>query len=572
MADSQSTIIPQQGSGNLPAPPADGAILVGANGQWQAGIDKDPKGNSFQAADEVSTTNVNSEALDLQNVGSTSAVSATYESIIISDSSSGNTVEVSPDGILAGFNLLDQDTIAGIVAGAPTAVDPVAKVSDLNGNGLPPEAIDPELALKCSLAYIETANEASFQIDSTQKQILIGWVQEGNERLSRLSLRRSACVAVQEFGGNLYAATGYGGDPTGGSLKALGLNVELGAGWSDVTVSGPPMLDDGKAYCLVLSGSAGIDASIGYNRNNTSATSALPDNCWAKYSTDGGATWLPLTKDSRNALFEFVLNSTVNHCPQLAYVPRNGIYVPLFDDAVGSWVLRPTSGQGYYLDCEALTADTFHYAYFYEESEGNFLLEASTTGYTTQDARKVKIGEPNKLYVGAIEPITRQPGFQAPIDVMQRRLVDNVYNQSRKTLGKLNPYIALTTMTCPGYNVKWRKWNLNDDWKVDFVLAKQRVVHLVTGGAYGGNIGTTLSFSDDPTPAEDTWPSNDYDKMLINVDYDYSQFYEVNRELSQGYHSAQPYASACGGDATLEFYPNPGYAKHVAAITGHIGD
>ena len=93
MADSQSTMIPQESSGSMPDPPEDGAILVGVDGQWQAGVDKDPKGNSFQAESEVSTTNVNCEALDLQNTESTSAVSATYESIIVSDSGSGNTLE-----------------------------------------------------------------------------------------------------------------------------------------------------------------------------------------------------------------------------------------------------------------------------------------------------------------------------------------------------------------------------------------------------------------------------------------------------------------------------------------------
>jgi hypothetical protein len=345
----------------------------------------------------------------------------------------------------------------------------------------------------------------------------------------------------------------------GASLKVLGA-LSSGSSadvWTRLSTadSNRYRLERGKTYWIVEKGEVGKDYSLSVRRWHTGQGSMFPDGCTSKYTTDGGITWSQCLQNNKPALWNMILNSQADHCPQLGYGRWNGqyIYIP------GSGLISiPESGL--FLDCSALSADTLYYVYAYV-SLGALALEASTTVPVPSEGVEVKSGEATKLYLGMIYPRTIQAGKQGPTDVRDWRTCMNRFNKTRKPLGKLSPYSSYTTQVLKLY---WMPAGTSStDYAITF-LADDDLVRLSPSFfTETGSGGRAMSIAIDGNILEESVGPATQAGYSLNVT-------NVEVKLSRGKHFAAPMEKANAGGHPHRYYYEAADGSHRANLHGEI--
>lgn len=329
--------------------------------------------------------------------------------------------------------------------------------------------LNPQGRLWVPPAYMQTSGDAAVDLLSAAHAAAFRFVPEVDFGLFSVSFYLTAVSITGNCTISLHEDNaGNPGARIGDDLAAVAVgssaDVWLRAVWSSVQVY------RNRTYWLKFTGEAGKNFSLSVRRWNTSIGSMFPDGCRAKQTSDGTG-WTECAQDQKPALLNVVLNSTVNHSPQLLYGRFNGSKIPLHDGA-DAWEPAPIPEAGIILNCEALAANTGFNVFLYD-NEGALTLEAiaDAAAPVMQDGIEVKSGATQRRLVGAMYAIERRPGFQAPIDVSDWRGVDNLYNRQPRKIAKYCPYAADTQETIPGAT-QWRPWQNDTSFRVNFYCVR----------------------------------------------------------------------------------------------------
>jgi hypothetical protein len=252
----------------------------------------------------------------------------------------------------------------------------------------------------------------------------------------------------------------------------------------------------------------------------------FPDGTGTLLSTDGGSSWTPAVQDSKDALWNVIINSQDDHAPQLHLGRLSGssISVP------GSGLLEIPSG-GIALDCSALSRDTPYNVYVYS-SAGTLALEASTTGRTASGGFVVKSGDPAKRFLGMIRPIEALPGKQAPVDVLDRRLV--AYPGMRKPVGKFSPYHQYTWHYIHPDDT-WEKL-MGDDFRIEVLSLGSAQIDLAYEHLSSGPLALTLALDSDSSP----WPRSEWITGGVGGGTRAGGAVRAHGRISRGFHYIVP--------------------------------
>jgi hypothetical protein len=322
-------------------------------------------------------------------------------------------------------------------------------------------------------AYMQTDGEASVQIDSSAKLALFGWCQEIDYAYTSLSIFVLAAPSPGNLVLKIYAAD-FDGLPTGDPM----LDTTIASGSSPGAwirkIFDAVQCYRGRRYLLVVGGSGDMNVSLSCRRWNTQAGSMFPDGCWAKSSEDGGESWSDCTQDDKPALFNFVLASASNHCPQLLYGRHTGKYVPLYDDSAQRWGLYeiPVAGLSFSLAEAESTLSLVVLA-----SDGTLKSYPATEGSRHfQDG--IEMGNVGERLLGLVYPkyLGANTEGRGPIDVMDYRGL--AYPGMRKRLGKLCPYAAATAESAERVANEPDSWNSSDDFTINFVAIANTHIEL----------------------------------------------------------------------------------------------
>lgn len=351
--------------------------------------------------------------------------------------------------------------------------------------------------LAATPAYYQTAGDANFQMNSANKMIAVKLILGEDYKIPAVSVRVNAVVTAGNVNLAIYSHDAANDRP-GAQLQALG-SVASGAsnGWVRKAVDAANQYQTYRniPVWLVGYGSAGADYSLPYRRWNTATGSMFPNSMQkCMTSTDGGTTWTQLTQDSKPAMWNVIVGSQANHCPQLVFGRRKGKYCYL-GSAVG---LKEIPVEGVTLDCSALTADTLYHCYVGWST--TMTLEAVTTEPTMgEEGFKVKTGDAAKRYVGSIVPVAVMSGYSGPVDTLDRRLV--IKPGMEEPIGKLNPYAAATQEL--NIAAGWAKWRNSADFDIKIAGTPGTMITATAAGPYVeayGSCAFALNSGTAPSP------------------------------------------------------------------------
>ena len=183
------------GSGvDLPTGVENGVVAF-VNGQYVCTDAADLKSSSVECTGSVSSSSMTSENLYVQNKEGTAGVTADETGVSIVDHETGAASFVGSDGITAGGQKITTAMVAGIVSGAPTSLDPVAKASQL----LPADLLTPQGRIYTPPGYFHPTGGEDFRMTSSNYRIAIGFRPEIDMQIDAVSVYMST-VASQ---GNL---------------------------------------------------------------------------------------------------------------------------------------------------------------------------------------------------------------------------------------------------------------------------------------------------------------------------------------------------------------------------------
>ena len=207
-------------------------------------------------------------------------------------------------------------------------------------------------------------------------------------------------------------------------------------------------LTDGKKYWIQLMGADSADFSLSINKQNENAHAEFPESMETKLTTTGGNEWTSARISGYPAQLNIILNPTTNTCTHLAYLRKNGQYVPIHDGS-SAWGLLSIPAEGLLLDCEALSPSTRYNVYAYNNS-GDLAIEESTTERARQDGRWVKSGDTTRTWIGAVGVDELQSGYYGPCQVADSMLIENGYQRRHRRIGKEPSYVDTTTASVFG--------------------------------------------------------------------------------------------------------------------------
>jgi|GEM_PF-4381545 len=371
-------------------------------------------------------------------------------------------------------------------------------------------------------AYMQTAGDLAVPLNIAISP-RFEWIQEVDQVFSPFSIYLKTVTTPGDIVVALFEGSGQETLLAGATIASGSSNGV----WKRLTPDTPVQLYRGKRYYLLfMPGGMELDVSFSCNRQNPAQGSGLVLECRSSVTTDQGANWTPLVKDTRPALLNVVLNSTPNHSPQLVYGRSGGKDVALYDGS--KWESREIPEAGISLSCEGLTAETLYNIYLHDNA-GTLSLEASTTRRMVTDGVEVKSEAPSHRYLGLVCPIERQTGLQAPIKVCDWMGVYNVYNRRTTFVGKTPPYAVSTEGSGSDTN-----WVAISDFTAKFITGDQ--CWLASDFSLASVNGTRLTILLDGIALPDvpiSWTARTSDLISVHAEF----------MLSEGCHTVCPAAS-----------------------------
>ncbi len=269
------------------------------------------------------------------------------------------------------------------------------------------------------------------------------------------------------------------------SLGTLSSGAAGSSGWTrlEISESNRYQFQRGKAVWIVERGETSKDYSVSKQRVNTVKGCMFPDEMiCSKESLDGGTNWTVSLKDDRFALWNIILNSAIDHVPQLMYSRFSGKRISL------NGSLHEIPEEAIFLDCSSLDVvgqgDTPYNIFIYENS-GTLTLEASLSAVAHTDGIEHKYGDASHRFVGQMAPQEIQSGVQGPVDAPDMRLVANRYNTPSRTLMKDCPFASNVWFNHSPQSTQ--KWHNSSAFDLMFLVLGQAHVQITAMGAYRGS-------------------------------------------------------------------------------------
>lgn len=348
-------------------------------------------------------------------------------------------------------------------------------------------------------------------------------------------------------------------------LQSLGTKVVgADAGWLRHTFS-DCQLQRGKRYWIQFAGQEGKSFSQSSRRWNANEGSMFPDSVHPadgdvaiKTTSDGGATWTGNFQNDKPAMLNVVLNSTPNHSPQLYYGRCSGQHIHL--PGVG---VKAIPAAGVALSMEGESPNQTLNVWFNEDET----ISADAAPRVLSEGIEVKEGSPTSRFIGIVRPIERQPGLQAPIDVVDRRLVRDLH-EGTICIGKRCPYSDADFALQMLIGQSWQEMGVSGtDYKMEFLALSGDVLDMEPFAAMPLTATPgELAFGLDGHPPgyTDDWR---YTVLAPNNTLAVRSF--LNKRLEEGYHTIRPYFLVLG-TAAIEYpimFRGPGMVPWAGSLS-----
>ncbi len=323
-----------------------------------------------------------------------------------------------------------------------------------------PSAVPAGGRLFVTPAYMQTSGAVPVRLDSPLKVAGWDWVQEVDCAYTSLSIHLANVAVAGTLNITLRTV-----NPSNGQFITL-LDTSLPSGDVDDVwirkIFDPVQCYRGRPYFLDVGVLAGVDVSLSAHPADEASGSAFPDACGSGLSVNGGTagSYEPIMQDGKFASLNFVMQSTVHHCPQLVYGRHTGKCIPLYNGT--TWKLVEIPAGGLFLPMENLVGGTPQVWIRLVDGLPELGLGALEDWRDLQDGVEVIHAMPDCRFLGIVFQVERQPNYWGPIDVMDFRGL--AYRGMKKVVGKYCPYAAqVTESVAVGANVP-DKWNANDDF------------------------------------------------------------------------------------------------------------